>query len=120
MFPGGGEGMAQTFLVYYWMGQGEKGHSICEMVTAESVDDATQIVHSRLKQPFFVIDSQSRGRCIIQTANIQYIEIEMDAHCRVEDGYGLDCVTFCSVCYVHAFYRLPVLRRYRFGRTAWS
>jgi hypothetical protein len=80
--------MAQTFLVYYWMSQGEKGHSICELVSAESMEDATQIVHSRLKQPFFVIDSQSRGRCIIQTANIQYIEIEMDAHCSAEDMLG--------------------------------
>jgi hypothetical protein len=74
--------MAQTFLVYYWMSQGEKGHSICELVSAESMEDATQ------KQPFFVIDSQSRGRCIIQTANIQYIEIEMDAHCSAEDMLG--------------------------------
>ena len=66
----------QKFLVYYWMEQGGKGISLCECMNAETLDEATAQIQGRLDLPSFVFDSEGRGRVIVRTAHIQFVEIE--------------------------------------------
>jgi hypothetical protein len=68
--------MKQTFVVYYWVQQGDRRRSICEKMTAESLDEATTMVQRRMEFPSFAFDSDRQARTILRTAHIQYIEIE--------------------------------------------
>ncbi|MDX1933757.1 MAG: hypothetical protein SFU56_14255 [Capsulimonadales bacterium] len=65
------------YMVYYWMQQGDKGASLCEYLNAESLDEATSQIQRRLDLPTFAFDSEGRGRVIVRTAHIQYVEIEV-------------------------------------------
>ena len=68
--------MKQTFMVYYWVQQGDRRRSICEKMAAESLDEATTMVQHRMEFPSFAFDSDRQARIILRTAHIQYIEIE--------------------------------------------
>ena len=78
--------MKQTFMVYYWVQQGDRRRSICERMTAESLDEATTIVQRRMEFPSFAFDTDQLARVILRTAHIQYIEIEAGEHSEPEDG----------------------------------
>ena len=79
--------MKQKFMVYYWLHRGDKGVSICEQMTAESLDQATTFVQRRMEFPSFAFDSEREGRVILRTEHIQFIEIEAGEHC---EDYGND------------------------------
>ncbi len=64
------------FLVYYWLRQGDKAHSLCEHVQADSLDHATHLVGERLLQKVISFDSDGRGRVVVHTDHIQFAEIE--------------------------------------------
>lgn len=76
--------MSRRFMVYYWIQQGDKGHSLCECMTAESQDDATRMVQRRLEMPTFAFDAERQGRVIVRTAHVQYVEIE-EGGCEIEE-----------------------------------
>jgi hypothetical protein len=63
-------------MIYYWMQQGDKGISLCEYLNAESLDEATSQIQRRMDLPSFAFDSQGRGRVIVRTSHVQYVEIE--------------------------------------------
>ena len=63
-------------MVYYWMQQGDKGVSLCEYLNAESLDEATSQIQRRLDLPSFAFDSEGRGRVVLRTSHIQFVEIE--------------------------------------------
>ncbi|MEI6431551.1 MAG: hypothetical protein WCP07_05180 [bacterium] len=81
--------MKQKFMVYYWLHRGDKGVSICEKMTAESLDEATKFVQRRMEFPSFAFDSEREGRVILRTEHIQFIEIEVGEHCG-EGGFPED------------------------------
>lgn len=87
--------MSRRFMVYYWIQQGEKGHSLCECMSAESKDDATHIVQRRLEMPSFAFDSEGEGRVIIRTAHVQYVEIE-EGGCDTEEPLSREPDFFTS------------------------
>lgn len=66
----------QTYMIYYWVQQGEKGHSLPEEIQAESLDKATEYAQENLTKVSFTFESKKQGRVIVRTAAVQYIEIE--------------------------------------------
>ena len=73
-----------SYMVYYWVQHGDKAHSICECINAENLDHATTLTQERLLKPSFSCDSIGKGRVIVVTQHIQYVEIE-DGECSVID-----------------------------------
>jgi hypothetical protein len=80
--------MKQTFMVYYWVQQGDRRRSICEQMAAESLDEATTMVQRRMEFPSFAFDSDRQARIILRTAHIQYIEIEAAENADLDDDDG--------------------------------
>lgn len=69
--------MQQTFLAYYWMRQGDRGHSsLCERITASSYEDAVARVEERLQRRTFTFDSENHGRVLVVSEHVQYVELE--------------------------------------------
>jgi len=66
----------QTYLAYYWMKQGERGHMLCENLAAASYDDAINQVEGRLKRQFFTFVSENKGRVVVVSAHVQFVEVE--------------------------------------------
>jgi hypothetical protein len=78
--------MKQTFMVYYWVQQGDRRRSICERMTAESLDEATTMLQRRMEFPSFAFDTDQQARVILRTAHIQYVEIAAGEHNEPDDG----------------------------------
>lgn len=66
----------QNYLAYYWMKQGDRGSNLCETLTATSYDDAIRQVESRLTRQFFSFISENKGRVVIASAHVQFVELE--------------------------------------------
>ena len=67
----------QAFLAYYWMRQGDRDHGmLCERLMAASLDDALAQVEARLGHRTFTFVSDTRGRVLVVSAHVQYVEIE--------------------------------------------
>ena len=66
----------QNYLAYYWMKQGERGHNLCETLTAASYQDALHQVEGRLKRQFFTFISENKGRVLVVSAHVQFVELE--------------------------------------------
>lgn len=75
------------FKVYYWVQQGERGRSVCESVTADTLDEATQHAQENLKLHSFSFDSDQDGRVIVVSSHVQFVEIE-DTHAGGEHDTG--------------------------------
>ena len=67
----------QTYLAYYWMKKGDSGHStLCEHLTAASYEDAIARVEERLNRRTFSFVSENKGRVIVVSEHVQYVELE--------------------------------------------
>lgn len=67
-----------SYMVYYWLQHGDKGHSISECLAADSVEQALVQVQDRMQRPSFSFHSASQGHVILMTQHVQYVEIEED------------------------------------------
>lgn len=76
-----------SFTAYYWFDRGDKGRSVCETISASSLDEATRRVEERLRQPYFSFNSSQDGHVVVQTGHVQYVEVESDrdSSCGDED-----------------------------------
>jgi hypothetical protein len=66
----------QNYLAYYWMKQGDRGSNLCETLTASSYDDALHQVENRLTRQFFSFISENKGRVLVISAHVQFVEVE--------------------------------------------
>ena len=66
----------QNYLAYYWMKQGERGSNLCETLAASSYEDALHQVESRLTRQFFSFISENKGRVLVISAHVQFVEVE--------------------------------------------
>jgi hypothetical protein len=73
-----------SFMIYYWIQHGDKSHSVCECINADNLEHATTVVQEQLLKPSISFDSIGKGRVILQTPHIQYVEIE-DGECAAGD-----------------------------------
>lgn len=79
-----------TYLAYYWMKQGDRGHGmLCETLTADSFDVALELVEQRLERRSFSFESDNKGRVLVISAHVQYVEIEAGANEHLEYPEGL-------------------------------
>lgn len=49
---------------------------LCESLAAASYEDAINQIEGRLKRPFFNFISDNKGRVLVVSAHVQYVEIE--------------------------------------------
>ncbi|WP_309713998.1 hypothetical protein [Armatimonas sp.] len=66
----------QNYLAYYWMKQGERGSNLCETLSASSYEDALHQVEGRLTRQFFSFISENKGRVLVISAHVQFVEVE--------------------------------------------
>ncbi len=67
----------QTFLVYYWMRQGDRGHStLCQRLSAASYEEALEKIEDNLSKRTFTFVSENYGRVLVVSDHVQYVEIE--------------------------------------------
>ena len=67
----------QTFLAYYWMRQGDRGHStLCQRLSAASYEDAVEKIEDNLGKRTFTFVSENFGRVLVVSEHVQYVEIE--------------------------------------------
>jgi hypothetical protein len=68
-----------TFLAYYWTQRSErsKGHGpLCERLSADTFEEALSLVEQRLDKRHFSFHSENRGRVLVVSAHVQYVELE--------------------------------------------
>ena len=67
----------QTFLAYYWMRQGDRGHStLCQRLSAVSYEDALEKIEDNLSKRTFTFVSENFGRVLVVSDHVQYVELE--------------------------------------------
>jgi hypothetical protein len=76
----------QTFLVYYWMRQGDRTHStLCQRLSAASYEEALEKIEDNLSKRTFTFVSENFGRVLVVSDHIQYVEIE-ESGANLVDG----------------------------------
>jgi hypothetical protein len=76
----------QTFLVYYWMRQGDRTHStLCQRLSAASYEDAQEKIEDNLGKRLFTFVSENYGRVMVVSEHVQYVEIE-ESGANLSDG----------------------------------
>lgn len=67
----------QTFLVYYWMRQGDRNHStLCQRLAAATYEEALEKIEDNLSKRTFTFVSENFGRVLVVSEHVQYVEIE--------------------------------------------
>ncbi|MGC4046604.1 MAG: hypothetical protein QM758_22660 [Armatimonas sp.] len=67
----------QTFLVYYWMRQGDRNHStLCQRLSAATYEEALEKIEDNLSKRTFTFVSENFGRVLVVSDHVQYVEIE--------------------------------------------
>ena len=64
------------FVVFYWVSQGDKRHALSERLCAKDKASVVEMVMEKLNKRFFDFDSETEGHVVLQSAHVQYVEIE--------------------------------------------
>ena len=64
------------FMVFYWLMQGDRKHALSERLCARDKSEVVEMVMEKLNKRFFDFESDTEGHVVIQSAHVQYVEIE--------------------------------------------